>query len=87
MVDCEIPQGALRNFEDEKRYVAIVEEAIFFLLSPFHEVRLAIVPSVVALVAGLHHTSPWMQTMFERLSVVLHQLLIIEVRAFYNFGT
>lgn len=77
-VDFEVPREALRKFEDENSFVAIVEEAVFFLLSPFHEVRLAVVPSVVGLLAGLHHSSPWMQTMFERLSVMLRQLLIIK---------
>lgn len=79
-VDFDIPREALRNYEDERHNVAIVEEAIFFLLSPFHEVRLAVVPSVVGLVAGLHHTPSWMQSMFERVSVVLRHLLVIEVK-------
>ncbi|XP_034246355.1 serine-protein kinase ATM isoform X2 [Thrips palmi] len=83
IVDVQIPKAALQTFEDENR-VAIVEEAIFFLLNPFHEVRLAVVPSVVGLLAGLHHTTPWMQTMFERLSVVLRQLLIIEEGNIYQ---
>lgn len=85
-VDVEdIPSEASRKFDDSDGKVAVVEEVLYSLLSPFHEVRLASVSCVAGLLSGQHHSGLWQQTMFARLTAVLWNLFIVKVMRFSCF--
>lgn len=73
-----ISSKASRKFEDEKEKTAVIEEIVFHLLSPFHEVRLVAVSIVSSFFCGHHHNSLWIETMFERLTLVLFELFIVK---------